>query len=234
MISIIKNSKKDNRNITTFLNPYSYLIARKNKDLFKNFNIKIDGILLVKALKISGINLKRESFDMTSLAPIVFNEAIKYKKSIFLVGTTQENLEKSVKNIKNNFKEINIIGFRNGYFKSNERELFLNELKKINPDIVICGMGSILQENFLLDLKNLGWKGVGYTCGGFLHQSSEFLSYYPKWIDKYNLRWLYRFYKEPATRKRFLIYYPKFLFIFLYDFIFYLKTIKKLKNKDKK
>lgn len=227
MISIIKNSKKNNRDITTFLNPYSYLIARKNKDLFKNFNIKIDGILLVKALKISGINLKRESFDMTSLAPIIFNEAINYKKSIFLVGTTQENLEKSVKNIKNNFKGINIIGFRNGYFKSNERELFLNELKKINPDIVVCGMGSILQENFLLDLKNLGWKGVGYTCGGFLHQSSEFLFYYPKWIDKCNLRWLYRLYKEPDTRRRFLIYYPKFLFIFLYDFIFYLKTIKK-------
>lgn len=226
MINLIKQTSIENSNLVTFLNPYSYLIARKNKDLFKNFNIKIDGILLVKVLKISGINLKRESFDMTSLAPIVFNEAIKYKKSIFLVGTTQENLEKSVKNIKNNFKEINIIGFRNGYFKSNERELFLNELKKINPDIVICGMGSILQENFLLDLKNLGWKGVGYTCGGFLHQSSEFLSYYPKWIDKYNLRWLYRFYKEPVTRKRFLIYYPKFLFIFLYDFLCYLKENK--------
>lgn len=153
MINLIKQTSIENSNLVTFLNPYSYLIARKNKDLFKNFNIKIDGILLVKVLKISGINLKRESFDMTSLAPIVFNEAIKYKKSIFLVGTTQENLEKSVKNIKNNFKEINIIGFRNGYFKSNERELFLNELKKINPDIVICGMGSILQENFYWILK---------------------------------------------------------------------------------
>ena len=30
------------------------------------------------------------------------------------------------------------------------------------------------------------------------------INYYPKWIDKYNLRFLYRMYKEPHTRMRYL------------------------------
>lgn len=220
MLKIINNIS----NLTTFLNPYSYLIARKNKEVFKNFNIKIDGILLVKLLNFIGIDCKRESFDMTSLAPIIFSGAVKNSSTIYLVGTTQETIEKSVKNIKKDFEGINIIGFRNGYFNNyNERNEFLNYLLHLNPDIVICGMGTPLQEKFLLDLKNLGWNKNGYTCGGFLHQSSNQLQYYPKWIDKYNLRWMYRFYKEPMVRKRILFDYPKFLFIFFYDFLIYLK-----------
>lgn len=228
MFYIIFNSfNSTESNLTTFLNPYSYLIARKNKDLFKNFNIKIDGILLVKMLNIAGIKVKRESFDMTSIAPIVFRKASNSKQSIFIIGTTQEELERTIFNLKQNFLDINIIGFRNGYFKNEERNIFLKYLAKVNPDIVICGMGTLMQEYFLVDLKKLGWNGIGYTCGGFLHQSSKTLEYYPRWIDKYNFRWIYRLYKEPSTRKRFLVYYPKFIFIFLYDLFIYKIRIKR-------
>ena len=64
--------------LLTFLNPYSYLLARKEKELFEKFNIFIDGMLLVKVLNLFGFkNIERQSFDMTSLAPIVFKKAIK-------------------------------------------------------------------------------------------------------------------------------------------------------------
>lgn len=224
MIKLLKN-QNNNKNLTTFLNPYSYLLARKNKELFKNFNIKIDGILLVKFLKFAGIDYKRKSFDMTSLAPVVFEKAIKENKTIYFVGTTDSNLKSAINNIKKEFNNINIIGYKNGYFKDNEKNIFIDDLVKLSPDIVICGMGTILQEEFLLNLKERGWSGVGYTCGGFLHQTAKDIIYYPKWIDKYNLRWAYRFYKEPNTRKRILLDYPKFIIIFMYDYLIYLRQI---------
>ena len=70
------NINSDALKITTFLNPFSYVLARKNNSQLKAFNIKIDGGILVLILNLFGFNCKRKSFDMTSLAPEVFNYAI--------------------------------------------------------------------------------------------------------------------------------------------------------------
>lgn len=54
-------------------------------------------------------------------------------------------------------------------------------------------------------VKNAGYHGIGFTCGEFIHQlAMNKINYYPAWINKYNLRFLYRMYKEPHTRKRYL------------------------------
>jgi len=216
--------KKNSRKINTFLNPYSYLLARKNKNLFRNFNIKIDGILLVKILNLFGFkNIKRESFDMTSLAPIVFEDAIKENISIYFIGTKPKVIDEAVKNIKKSYPKLNIVGYRDGYIKDEERNNVFNNITRLNPDIIICGMGTPLQEQFLVDFQNTGWNGIGYTCGGFLHQVAGDIQYYPQWIDKYNLRWMYRIYDEPVLFKRYFGEYPKFFLYFFIDYIKYRK-----------
>ena len=62
-----------------------------------------------------------------------------------------------------------------------------------------------MQEQFLLKVKNAGFDGIGFTCGGFIHQTAkDEIDYYPGWVDRMNLRFLYRMYKEKHTRKRYL------------------------------
>ena len=198
---------KGGKGIYTFLNPVSYLDALKHKELFTSFDcIFADGGLLVKAIKIAyGATVKRRSFDMTSLAPIVFSYAAKAGKSVAIVATKQEMVEKAVANLKKSFKGLNISYYRNGYFKG-EQEMD-DEAKKIvslHPDILIVGMGVIKQEQFLLKVRNAGYQGIGFTCGGFIHQTAQDKAeYYPDWIDKHGLRFVYRMYKEPHTRKRY-------------------------------
>jgi exopolysaccharide biosynthesis WecB/TagA/CpsF family protein len=224
LISLIKNNVQQANKLSTFLNPYSYLIARRNKELFEKFNIKIDGILLVKVLDLFGFrDIKRESFDMTSLAPIVFDEAIKSNNSIYFIGTKAKVIDEAIANIKSSYPDLNIIGYRDGYINECRSEV-IEDIKNLNPDIVVCGMGTPLQEQFLLDLQNTGWDGIGYTCGGFLHQTARNIQYYPKWVDKYNIRWIYRIYDEPVLFKRYFVEYPKFFWYFLVDYIKY-KTI---------
>jgi len=224
--------KKNTSNLNTFLNPYSYLIARKNKEIFKNFNICIDGILLVKTLKLFGYkNIKRESFDMTSLAPIVFSEAINNNQTLYFIGTKPNVIDKAIKNILKEFPKLNIIRFRDGYINAIRDDVLL-DIKKLNPDIVICGMGTPLQEQFLVDLQKTGWDGIGYTCGGFLHQTAGNMQYYPKWVDKYNIRWIYRIYDEPKLFKRYFFEYPKFFVYFIYDL--YKGNVKEIINKKQK
>lgn len=34
-------------------------------------------------------------------------------------------------------------------------------------------MGILAQENFLLKVKQAGFEGIGFTCGGFIHQTAK-------------------------------------------------------------
>ncbi|GGX32199.1 WecB/TagA/CpsF family glycosyltransferase [Aquimarina muelleri] len=218
----------------TFINPYSYSILRKkkNRDAVDMVNcIFVDGILLVKILKLIGVKTHRISFDMTSLAPKLFKFCEDNDKTIYFVGTKQDILEKSIENIKKEYTNLKIKGYRNGYFKTDkEKDLFQSELVSLNLDYLVVGMGTPLQERFILEMKNKQYRGNAYTCGGFLHQSSSSLIYYPAWIDKFELRWFYRMFKEKEVRKRILIEYPLFLFKISFDLFIHYFCQKPFKN----
>jgi len=209
--------------ITTFINPYSaYILYEYNliKKICENFDyIFIDGIALVKAIqfKYKMNKLARVSFDMTSLAPIVFNLAQQSGKSVYFIGTKKTLIDKSIRNIKTAYPQLKIIGYRHGYFRDKEEyKSVVNMVRDINPDVVIAGMGTPLQELFLLDLRDSGWLGAGFTCGGFLEQTAiAGIKYYPDLLNKLHLRWLYRLYKEPRRLfKRYFYIYPKFFLKF--------------------
>lgn len=195
--------------VYTFLNPVSYLTAIDNKELFGNMDgIFADGGLLVKAIKlVYGKQVTRRSFDMTSMAPELFSYAQEYGKTIYIVASKQEQVEAAVEIFRERYPKVKFAGYRNGYFSSeSEMDDEAKRIVEVNPDFLIVGMGALMQEKFLLKVKNAGFKGVGFTCGGFIHQTSKNeIDYYPAWVDKTNLRFVYRMWKEPHTRKRYFM-----------------------------
>lgn len=194
--------------IYTFLNPVSYLSALEHKPLFEGFDgIFADGSILVAAIRlIYGKRVTRRSFDMTSLAPELLSYAETHDKSVYIVASRQEQVEKAVGIFKKRYPKLSVAGYRNGYFASEkEQELEAQHIAGVNPDYLIVGMGALMQEQFLLKVKDAGFDGIGFTCGGFIHQTAkDEIDYYPGWVDRMNLRFLYRMYKEKHTRKRYL------------------------------
>lgn len=193
----------------TYLNPVSYLTALDNKELFSQLDgIFADGGLLVKAIKLFyGKLVTRRSFDMTSMAPELFDYVAKHGKTIYIVASKQEQVEKAVEIFRERYPKVKFAGYRNGYFVSEqEMDEEAKHIVKLNPDFLIVGMGALMQEKFLLKAKNAGYQGIGFTCGGFIHQTSRNeIDYYPTWVDKTNLRFVYRMWKEPHTRKRYVM-----------------------------
>lgn len=218
---IVQSKKmfKKNVSIYTFLNPVSYLDAIKHQELFTQFDgIFADGGLLVKAIELFyGMTIQRRSFDMTSLAPLLFNYAQDNGKSIAIVASKQEYVERAIKTLTEKYPKLSIVYYRNGYFDNeNDKIIAARKIVMMAPDYLIVGMGIIKQEDFLLKVKKTGFQGIGFTCGGFIHQvATDKVEYYPKWIDEYNLRFVYRMYKESHTRKRYL----KAAFVFPFVFI---------------
>lgn len=195
--------------IFTFLNPVSYLESLKQKDLFGQFDgIFADGSLLVTAIKVVyGKSVTRRSFDMTSVAPELLEYAHKNNKSIYIVASKQEQVDRASEIFCKRFPGIRIVGRRNGYFvDEEEQDSEAKHIVDVNPDFVIVGMGAVMQEKFLLKVKDAGFRGIGFTCGGFIHQTARGeADYYPVWVDRMNIRFLYRMWKEPHTRKRYFI-----------------------------
>ncbi len=211
--------------IYTFLNPVSYLDARKNEQLFGKFDgIFVDGSILIKAIKtLYEKKIKRRSFDMTSVAPTLFNYSIENNKSIYVVGSMEDEIQVTIGILKNNYPKLEIIGYRSGYFDGQkDKEEEYDKIISANPDFLIVGMGILHQERFLVEIKDRGYKGIGFTCGGFISQTAKGdnkIDYYPQWVDKYNVRFIYRMYKEKHTRKRYLKAAFIFPVLFVKDWI---------------
>lgn len=210
--------------IYTYLNPVSYLTALKEKVLFDQMDgIFADGSLLAGAIRlVYGKRVTRRSFDMTSMAPEVLTYANEHGMSVCVIATRQEMLEKTISIFASQYPNIVWKGCRNGYFATRmEMEEEARKIAKSDPDYLIVGMGIKMQERFLLMCKQAGYKGIGFTCGGFIHQTSkDKIDYYPAWVDKINLRFLYRMWKEPHTRKRYLMAGLLFPVRFIFERIF--------------
>ena len=167
-----------------------------------------DGSLLVAAIRICyGAKVARRSCDMTSIGKQLLEISSQTGKSLYYVASKQEEIETAMKMFKEKFPDANIIGYRNGYFSSEEEmDEEARHITGLNPDYLVVGMGALKQEDFLLRVRNAGYQGIGFTCGGFIHQTAHNeTNYYPEWVDRTNLRFLYRMWKEPHTRKRYLI-----------------------------
>lgn len=210
--------------VTTYLNPYSYLVLRKTRpDLASIDKVHCDGILLAMLLRLTGRRARRRSFDMTSMARNVFSDAECTRKRLYLVGGEPGVSSQAASLFRTEYPDLTIVGVESGFFEDiNQRRHVISLIVDVAPDICVVGMGAPRQEEFLIELKDAGWRGEGYTCGGFFHQTvNGGVEYYPKWMDRLHLRWLYRMIDEPKLIRRYLVEYPKFIFVFSYDLMGY-------------
>lgn len=204
--------------LITFINPQSFYLSKKNPSYLlhiKKFDIILpDGISVKKAInRFLKEKSERISFDSSSLALPIFKLCEEKNYKVVLVGGKEGVSHTASKTIKSTFKKINIVGTFNGFIPKNELSV---KIISLSADIIICGMGAPYQEELLLELKDIGFTGAGFSCGGYLDQLSGSINYYPKWIDQNNFRFAYRIYKEPRRLlKRYFCEYR----IFIYNYI---------------
>lgn len=204
--------------VYTCVNPYSYHLVRHNWDVYNSMDgLFVDGFFMCSLIRLLwGVKVPRLSFDMVGMATDLFHRLDKTNETIYFIGSKQDCLESSLKNIRAHYPNMTVVGYRNGYFDSDEQKMEeIRHIIEVNPDFVIVGMGSPLQEKFALALKDKGYKGIVFTCGGFLHQTADRINYYPEWVNKYNLRALYRIYREKGMIRRLynvLIQFPSLFF----------------------
>ncbi|PMM04016.1 glycosyl transferase [Vibrio breoganii] len=191
-------------------------ILNCNKDIVKIANNGIgypDGIGAVLALK-------RQGFSNTIKIPgceLWLNIIDKtYKdKSFYLIGGTQDTIAKTIDELQREFNEINIIGSRNGYFKTDQEiEDTIKDISIKKPDVVFVAMGSPRQEQIMVRMEKVHpaiYQGLGGSFDVYIGN----LKRAPDWFVKYGLEWFYRLLQEPkriVRQLRLIRLVPKLLF----------------------
>jgi UDP-N-acetyl-D-mannosaminouronate:lipid I N-acetyl-D-mannosaminouronosyltransferase len=158
-----------------------------------------DGIGAVIALRRKGIRAKKIA------GALLWLEIVKkyYQiKKFYLIGSTQEIIEKTYENLKIQFPQIAIVNYRNGYFPIEELSKITKDLKEKKPDIVFVAMGSPKQEFIMSELIKV-YPALYMGLGGSFDLYCGKAKMVPEWWNRI-FKWegLYRTFNDFYNLKR--------------------------------
>jgi N-acetylglucosaminyldiphosphoundecaprenol N-acetyl-beta-D-mannosaminyltransferase len=182
--------------------------AYKNSDL-----VNIDGMSIVWVLRLIGFNIPKR-VTCSDLAIEILNMANKNNFSVFLLGAKETNLRLCMKNLMNNFPNLNLCGYRNGYYNEDDELAIVDMINKANADILFLGMSSPIKEFFAEKYKHILTAKYILGVGGLFDILSGRKKRAPKWIQIIGMEWFYRFAQEPLRLwQRYFIGNFKFLWL---------------------
>lgn len=159
-----------------------------------------DGIGAVWALEQKGLNNVVRIPGVELWLDII--QQTYHEKSFYLVGGSEEVIQKTVERLKHDFPGIKIANFRNGYLKTNnEKEELIKDVVNLKPDFVFVAMGSPKQEKLMEELQ-VKHSAVYQGLGGSFDVYTGTVKRAPHWWVKNNLEWAYRLVKQPSRIKR--------------------------------
>lgn len=188
------------------------MVAYRDPEFCKMLNsadlLTADGIGVVYASKIlkRPINERAAGYD---IARKVLEKINYTDHKLFLFGGKPGVAEEAAKNLRREYKELNIVGMRNGYFKPEEETEIVDQINASGADIVFVCLGAPKQEKWINEHKNELRVKVAMGIGGSLDVFAGRVERAPDFWCKIGMEWFYRLMKEPWRAGR-MLDLPKF------------------------
>ena len=124
------------------------------------------------------------------------------EKTFYLVGSKPQVIEETVAKLKMEYPEIRIVGYRDGYLKSEQERLdLIADIVAKKPGVVFVAMGSPKQELLMEEIQK-HHKAIFQGLGGSFDVYTGHVERAPEWWVNHNLEFAYRLLKEPKRIKR--------------------------------
>ncbi len=195
------------------INPEMISLGKKNSDFGRVLNsadlVIPDGVGIKLALKIKGI--EQENIPGIEFSQKLMGMCELEGYTVGLIGAKEEVVQQAVKNIRQEYQNLNIIYIRNGYFDNFEQERIEQEIKAVAPRVLFVALGAPKQEFFIAKLKEEMPSAIFIGVGGSFDVWSGMTKRAPEIWQKMGLEWLYRTLKEPSRFKRIFPALPLFL-----------------------
>jgi len=205
-------------------NVFLVVECTRNKNMYRFYEsvdlVTVDGRPLVY---ISRLLLKKPFSEMVGgpkLWSAMVGHIYRKKYSLFILGGTELVVKTAVSKLKHKYPDLNICGYRNGYFNNREIKQIVNECKHRGPDIIFLGLPSPLKEKIALKLKSGNISSLVVLVGGMIDIFAEDKKLSPLWMSFLCLEWLYRLWQEPKRLwKRYLISNFKFFMLLIKELL---------------
>jgi N-acetylglucosaminyldiphosphoundecaprenol N-acetyl-beta-D-mannosaminyltransferase len=170
-----------------------------------------DGAGVILSSKILNIKLpeKVPGFDLTKNS---FSIKRDKKTKYFFFGGKPGIAEKAVKNVENEFPNVEIVGCNSGYFAENEEDVIIDKINASGAEILLVALGAPKQENWIYKNKDKLKVKICIGVGGTIDILSGTVELTPDFFRRNGLEWLYRLYKEPWRFKR-MLDLPRFILL---------------------
>ena len=124
------------------------------------------------------------------------------EKTFYLVGGKQEVIDETVAKLKVDYPSINIVGYRNGYIRTEEeKQALIEDIAEKKPDVVFVAMGSPKQELLMEEIQKRH-DAIFQGLGGSFDVYTGHVKRAPEWWVNHNMEFAYRLLKEPKRIKR--------------------------------
>ena len=124
------------------------------------------------------------------------------EKTFYLVGGKQQIINETVEKLRSEYENIRIVGYRNGYIKTDdEKRRLIDDILEKKPDVVFVAMGSPKQELLIEEIQQRH-RAIFQGLGGSFDVYTDHVQRAPKWWVEHNLEFAYRLIKEPKRFKR--------------------------------
>jgi UDP-N-acetyl-D-mannosaminouronate:lipid I N-acetyl-D-mannosaminouronosyltransferase len=137
-------------------------------------------------------------------------------KKIYLIGSTESVIQKTVQRLQREYPHIMIVGYHNGYLNEEDKIDLIQELKNSEADIVFVAQGSPKQEFFMQELFEAHpalYMGLGGSFDIYAGDKKRA----PLLFLKFELEWFYRLLQEPTRIGRQLALFKFLMLIFRLD-----------------
>ena len=130
--------------------------------------------------------------------------------TIYLLGGKDDVPFKAKEKLEKDFPKAKIVGVHEGFFERDSEDDVINEINKLEPNVLFVAMGAPIQEKWIYKNKNRLKVDVATGQGGTLDYEAGKIKRAPVIIQKMGIEWLWRLIKQPSRIKRMMVL-PQYL-----------------------
>lgn len=177
--------------------------------------INADGQSIVWASKFLGKPVPERVAGIDLMGELITLSAEKGYR-VYFFGAKEEIVTNVISKYKDKYSNLQVAGYRNGYFSNEDMPEIIDNMKNSNADILLVAFSSPNKEYWLdenMDKINIPFcMGVGGSFDVVAGKTARA----PLWMQKLGLEWFYRFLQEPRRMwKRYLIGNSEYIYITL-------------------
>jgi N-acetylglucosaminyldiphosphoundecaprenol N-acetyl-beta-D-mannosaminyltransferase len=205
---------RDSQALIFIANAHTLDLANACDDFKRTLNeassILADGLGVRLGAKLNGIGLA-DNLCGTDFIPRLLSLKSRRRYRYFLLGATPASIADAARRSAAAFPSWRQVGFHHGYFDPESSPHVVELINTARPDLLLVGMGSPLQERWLVEHRAQLRVPVCVAVGGLFDFWSGQRTRAPLLLRKCSLEWLYIAITEPHKWRRYAFGAPRYL-----------------------